>query len=299
MKQKELDFLNYIENEKRYSSHTVINYKNDLDTFFSYLERECIDSFLSIDYKVIRGYLIYLYDMSYSSASISRHISSLRSFYKYLLKEKVVTKNPMIFISNPKREKKLPKFLYENEVEQILAMPDLSTKEGIREAFILEFLYSTGVRVSELCNVCIKDISFSDKKIKILGKGSKERYVLFGSRLEQLLTLYLEESRPYFLKTESPYLFLNDHGNQLKDRRVREILDHLLQKHASKLHISPHMLRHSFATHMLNNGADLRSVQELLGHEDLSTTQIYTHVSNERLRNVYLHAHPRATKKEE
>ena len=292
-------FLNYISIEKRYSSYTVINYENDLNTFFSYLNIEAITSLNEVDYKIIRNYLVYLYDKNYSKASISRHISSLRSFYKYLLKEGYIKDNPMIFISNPKQDKKLPKFLYEEEVEKIFSYPDLSNPKGIREEAILEFLYSTGVRVSELCNTKIKDISFSERKIKILGKGSKERYVLYGKRLEDILNLYLEKSRPFFLKEDSPYLFLNDSGGQLHDRRVRTIIDNLLKKHASKIHISPHMLRHSFATHMLNNGADLRSVQELLGHEDLSTTQIYTHISNERLRNVYLNAHPRAHIKDE
>ena len=292
-------FLNYINIEKRYSSYTVINYENDLNTFFSYLNIETITSLNEVDYKIIRNYLVYLYDKNYSKASISRHISSLRSFYKYLLKEGYIKDNPMIFISNPKQDKKLPKFLYEEEVEKIFSYPDLSNPKGIREEAILEFLYSTGVRASELCNTKIKDISFSERKIKILGKGSKERYVLYGKRLEDILNLYLEKSRPFFLKEDSPYLFLNDSGGQLHDRRVRTIIDNLLKKHASKIHISPHMLRHSFATHMLNNGADLRSVQELLGHEDLSTTQIYTHISNERLRNVYLNAHPRAHIKDE
>lgn len=292
-------FLNYINIEKRYSSYTVINYENDLNTFFSYLNIETITSLNEVDYKIIRNYLVYLYDKNYSKASISRHISSLRSFYKYLLKEGYIKDNPMIFISNPKQDKKLPKFLYEEEVEKIFSYPDLSNPKGIREEAILEFLYSTGVRVSELCNTKIKDISFSERKIKILGKGSKERYVLYGKRLEDILNLYLEKSRSFFLKEDSPYLFLNDSGGQLHDRRVRTIIDNLLKKHASKIHISPHMLRHSFATHMLNNGADLRSVQELLGHEDLSTTQIYTHISNERLRNVYLNAHPRAHIKDE
>lgn len=294
MKNLEEKFLNFLENEKRYSSHTIINYRNDLDTFFSYIESEAISSLEEIDFKVIRNYLVYLYDNNYSKASVARHISSLRSFYKYLLSENIVKDNPMIFITNPKQDKKLPKFLYEEEVEKIFDYPDLSNPKGIREATILEFLYSTGVRVSELSNTKLKDISFSEHKIKILGKGSKERYVLYGKRLSDLLDLYLSKSRPVFDKNNSSYLFLNDSGNQLQDRRVRTIIDNLLKKHASKIHISPHMLRHSFATHMLNNGADLRSVQELLGHEDLSTTQIYTHISNDRLRKVYLNAHPRA-----
>lgn len=296
MKQKKEQFLNYIETQKRYSNHTVINYRNDLNSFFTFLKKEGISSFSDVDFKTIRMYLSYLYEQKYSKNTVSRHISCLRSFYKFLLKENVVTKNPMIFISNPKKDKRLPKFLYESEVETILNIPDKTNPKGIREAVILEFLYSTGVRVSELCNVKLKDISFYDNRVKIMGKGEKERYVLFGSKLKEILNLYLETSRPFFEKNKNDYLLLNDSGNQMHDRRVRSIIDNILKKAEVKMHISPHTLRHSFATHMLNNGADLRTVQELLGHEDLSTTQIYTHISNERLRKVYLDSHPRAHK---
>ena len=297
MNQIIINFLNYIEITKRYSNHTILNYRNDLESFCDFLKKESISSINDIDYKIIRLYLSNLYEKKYSKNTVSRHISTLRSFYKYLLKENIVSKNPMIFISNPKKDKKLPKFLYENEVEELLDIPDKKNPKGIREALILEFLYSTGVRVSELCNVKLSDISFSDNRIKILGKGDKERYVLFGSKLNDLLNLYLNESRPFFEKEKKEYLFLNDSGNQMHDRRVRTIIDNIVKKGEGKIHISPHMLRHSFATHMLNNGADLKTVQELLGHEDLSTTQIYTHISNERLKRVYLESHPRAHKK--
>lgn len=290
-------FLSYLENQLGYSSHTILNYDNDLKAFLSFLQREEIHSYQEIDYKVIRNYLNFLDEKKFSKTTIARHISSLRSFYKYLLKEEVVFKNPTVFISNPKPDKKLPKFLYEREVEKLLAMPKLDNPKGIREALLLEFLYSTGVRVSELCSIKIKDISFSQNCVKILGKGNKERYVYFGKQLDEILRKYLKEARPYFEKAKNDYLFLNDSGNQLHDRRVRTIIDDLLKRSCADFHISPHTLRHSFATHMLNNGADLKTVQELLGHADLSTTQIYTHVSNERLRSVYLKAHPRAYKK--
>ena len=290
-------FLSYLKNQKGYSLHTILNYDNDLKAFLSFLQQEGISGYKEIDYKMIRNYLNYLDKKNFSKTTIARHISSLRSFYKYLLKEEIVSKNPMLFISNPKLDKKLPKFLYEGEVEKLLSLPKLDNPKGIREALLLEFLYSTGVRVSELCSIQKKDISFSEKSVKVLGKGNKERYVYFGKPLAELLKLYLEESRPYFEKARNDYLFLNDSGNQLQDRRVRAIIDDLLKRSCADFHISPHTLRHSFATHMLNHGADLKTVQELLGHEDLSTTQIYTHISNERLRSVYLHSHPRAHKK--
>lgn len=290
-------FLSYLKNQKGYSLHTILNYDNDLKAFLSFLQQEGISVYKEIDYKMIRNYLNYLDKKNFSKTTIARHISSLRSFYKYLLKEEIVSKNPMLFISNPKLDKKLPKFLYEGEVEKLLSLPKLDNPKGIREALLLEFLYSTGVRVSELCSIQKKDISFSEKSVKVLGKGNKERYVYFGKPLAELLKLYLEESRPYFEKARNDYLFLNDSGNQLQDRRVRAIIDDLLKRSCADFHISPHTLRHSFATHMLNHGADLKTVQEILGHEDLSTTQIYTHISNERLRSVYLHSHPRAHKK--
>lgn len=292
-------FLKYLEVQKRYSSHTVLNYAHDLDSFFTFLEREKYKNIKEIDFKVIRNYLSYLYDQKFSKTTVSRHISTLRSFYKYLLKENIVTKNPMIFISNPKQDKKLPKFLSENDTEKILHLSDLSTPKGIREALILEFLYATGVRVSELCQVKLSDITEGEKSIRVIGKGEKERIVYYGSRLQELLTLYLEKSRPFFQKEETSYLFLNDHGKQLQDRRVREIIDQLFKRNSMTYKISPHTLRHTFATHLLNNGADLKTVQELLGHENLAMTQVYTHVSNERLRNVYLHAHPRAQKRDD
>ena len=290
-------FLSYLENQKGYSSHTILNYDNDLKNFLSFLKREEIHAYKEIDYKLIRNYLNFLDERNFSKATIARHISSLRSFYKYLLKEGIVSKNPMLFISNPKLDKKLPKFLYEKEVETLLSMPKLDNPKGLREALLLEFLYSTGVRVSELCSIKVKDISFSEKSVRVLGKGNKERYVYFGKQLDDLLKLYLKESRPYFEKTRNDYLFLNDSGHQLQDRRARALIDNLLKRSCADFHMSPHTLRHSFATHMLNHGADLKTVQELLGHADVSTTQIYTHISNERLRSVYLHSHPRAHKK--
>lgn len=287
-------FLNYLKVNRRYSSHTILNYSNDLESFFTFTKNEGITNILEIDYKFIRNYINYLDLNKYSTASISRKISTLRSFYKYLLKEELISKNPMIFISNPKKEQKLPKFLYEDEINKLFASLDLKTPKGIREALVLEFLYSTGVRVSELCNVKINDISFNDKMIKIYGKGSKERYVLFGDKLLDMINLYLKSSRPIFEKDKNDYLFLNDSGCQLHERRVRDIINDIISKSSFSMHISPHVLRHTFATHMLNNGADLKSVQHLLGHEDLSTTGIYTHISNERLRKVYLSSHPRA-----
>lgn len=289
-------FINYLQ-LKNQSSYTITSYQNDLEKFLDFLNQEAI-SIEATDYKIIRNYLSYLYSKNYAKRTIARHISCLRSFYKYLIKEKVVDKNPMQLISNPKQDQTLPKFLYEKELEQILAIPDTKTSFGLRDAVMLELMYATGVRVSELVSIQITDIDFYNRKIKVTGKGSKERYVLYGTRLQKLLDQYLSDGRNQLKKNKiNQYLLLNHLGNPLTTAGVRTILNKILKVGAVKFHISPHVLRHTFATHMLNGGADLKSVQELLGHENLSTTQVYTHVSNERLRHVYLTAHPRATKK--
>lgn len=287
------DFLDYLKVERHYSKYTIISYKTDLEEYKEYLKSKDIRD---TDYKFIRSYLTYLFDRKYEKKTISRHISTLRSFYKYLLEEKVIKKNPMTLISNPKLDKKLPNFLYYDELEVLLNIPDKSTTLGLRDALILELLYSTGIRVSELINIKMKDINRSDKKILIMGKGSKERYVLYGEVLDHLLDTYIKESRDK-LNKNSDYLILNKNGNQITDRGIRLIISKILKKGEIDYHVSPHTLRHTFATHMLENGADLKSVQELLGHENLSTTQVYTHVTNERLRSVYLKTHPRAKEK--
>lgn len=286
-------FLKYLKIEKNYSINTIESYKKDLLEFNEYLKKKKIKD---VDYKFIRDYLAYMYQKKYMKKTISRHISTLRSFYKYLNNENILNKNPMILISNPKLDKKLPNFLYYDELLVLLNIPNKETTLGLRDALILELLYSTGIRVSELINIKIKDINFNDKKILILGKGNKERYVLYGNTLMELLDLYLNNSRSK-LNKNSEYLILNKNGDKITDRGIRLIIQNILKKGELDYHVSPHTLRHTFATHMLDNGADLKSVQELLGHENLSTTQIYTHVTNERLRSVYLNTHPRAKEK--
>lgn len=289
-----IEFLKYLKREKNYSSYTVLNYGKDLKVFLKFLDESKITNYKAIDYQVMRKYLAYLYELEYSSKSIARHISSLKSLYKYLLKENIVETNPTHLISNPKIEKKLPKFLYYNELEKLLEVPDKNTLFGMRDLTIIETFYSTGIRVSELINIKIEDIDFHEQTIKILGKGNKERIVLYGKVLKEYLERYLP-LRKEIAKTN--HLFINKYGNGLTDRGVRLIIDNILKKGALNYHISPHTLRHTFATHMLDNGADLRVVQELLGHESLSSTEVYTHLSNEHLREVYLNTHPRSGKK--
>lgn len=288
-----ISFLRYLKEEKNYSKFTIINYGKDLKLFLDFLNCEKISTLENVDYPIIRSYLSFLYEKDYSKKTISRNISTLRSFFKYQKSQNMVSKNPMTFVENPKLDKRLPKVLYTKDLETLLNTPDCNTPLGQRNCVILEMFYSTGIRVSELVNLKVSDIHFHDKRIKILGKGSKERYVLYGSVLEKKLNLYLQNGYQELNKNKSDFIFLNKNGNPLTTRGVETILDQVLKKSGLNYHISPHVLRHTFATDMLNNGADLKIVQELLGHENLATTQIYTHVSNERLRQVYLNSHKR------
>ena len=280
-------FLNYIKN-KNYSNYTIDSYNKDLDNFYIYLKQNNTD-IKKVNYKFLRGYLTVLYDKKYSKKTIARHISSLKSFFKYLKKQNIIESNPMNLIKTPKIDKKLPKFLNYDDLEKILSIPDTTTFLGKRNALILELLYSTGVRVSELVNIKLNDIDLSEEKILILGKGNKERYVLFGSKAKEKMLDYLKEKTD-----DSPYLIVNRYGNKITDRGIRKILDSIILEASLSYKISPHTLRHTFATHMLDSGADIEIVKELLGHESLSTTQIYTHVTSESLKRVYSETHPRA-----
>lgn len=291
------DYLHYLKYRKNESDYTVDGYEKDLILFFSFLKEHNIQKIQKIDYPLLRKYLQYLYQKKYAATTMNRHISSLKSFFRYLEKENKVNQNPTLLLSSVKKEKKLPKYIGYNELEHILLLPDVGTPLGQRDSALLEVLYSTGVRVSELVSIQLKDVELSEKRIKIIGKGNKERYVLYGKICEEKILRYVKEGRVKLLKNQqSSYLFLNKNGHKLTDRGVREILNRILLKGGETLRISPHVLRHTFATHLLNEGADLRTVQELLGHENLSTTQIYTHVTSARMKNVYLHAHPRAKK---
>lgn len=290
-------FIEYLEYEKGYSKKTIISYENDLELFNNYLKENKITNIKSIDYNTIRKYLGYLHDNKYEASSVSRKISALRSFFKYNIKEKNITNNPMTLISNPKKEKKLPKYLNYEEIEKLLNSIEMDKKEGIQERLIIELLYSTGIRVSELVNIKIKDIKIKENQINILGKGNKERIVLFGEKAKEIIKLYLNAYKEDFQgNISNQYLLINKKGKQLTTNKIELIVKDVLRKSALKLNISPHTLRHTFATHMLDSGADLKSVQELLGHENLKTTAIYTHISNERLKQVFLNSHPRAKK---
>jgi integrase/recombinase XerC len=290
-------FLNYLKINKGYSDNTTLNYEVDILEFNEYIIEYKIN-FKTLNYQEIKPYLLKLHNMKYKRSTISRKLSSLRSFYKYLTKENVVYDNPFILVSLPKKEKKLPSFLYYNELDDILHIPDISTPLGLRNRLILELLYATGIRVSELVKIKIKDIDTNQKSIRINGKGNKDRDVLYGDYCKDILNIYLNDGYLRLLNNKKcDYLILNNRGNSITERAIRYIIDKIIDDSAMKKHVTPHTIRHTFATHLLDNGADLLTVQELLGHESLSTTQIYTHITNERLRSVYLKSHPRAHQK--
>ena len=292
--EKEIDrFIEYLKYQRNYSDFTCNNYNKDLNEYNSFILSNKIN-YKNMDYNEAKEYVIYLNKKNDAKSTISRKLSSLRTFYKYLVLNNKVESNPFSLVSSPKKEKRIPKFINYNNMEEILNVPNIKTKEGQRERVILEVLYASGVRVSELVNIKLKDIDFSNKNILILGKGSKERLVSFGDYALEYINLYLKEGRNLLLDgVKSDYLIVGKKSEKLTTRRVEQIIDDIIKRTSIKLNITPHMFRHTFATHLLDNGCDLLVVQELLGHASLSSTEIYTHVSNEHLREVYLKCHPR------
>lgn len=287
------DFIKYLNNEKRYPETTITSYKKDLDNYYGFIKAKNIN-YKKISKDEIRSYLKYLDDLKYSKTTISRILSTLRHFYQYLMIQKVIEVNMFKLIKNPKKDKKLPNFLQSDELQKIFDSIDIETPLGIRNRLIVELLYASGLRVSELASLTIDNININTKEIKVLGKGSKERIVFFGEYAKKYLELYLEQSRPILQdKNKTKILLLNNNGDPISTRGIQLVIDNVVRDASLKHNISPHVLRHTFATDLLNNGADLKSVQELLGHSSLSTTQIYTHITNERLRSVYLKTFPR------
>jgi len=321
------EFLNYLQFEKRFSEHTAKCYGTDLQQFTEFLIAHSDSSpsapepisfaqqqagpatalatetkpnvdqlLLSTDVNTVRAYLAQLNEKQYSKSTIARKLATLRSFYKFLVKRNQVISNPVTVVRTPKQDKKLPRFLEYEEVKKLLETPPIDNWLGARDRAILETLYSTGIRVSELVALNMDDVDFLGEVVHVRGKGKKERIAPIGSSALQVIQYYMEfrnkraQSNPNF---DSKVLFVNKHGRRLSTRSVRRKMDKYLKMAGLDPLISPHTLRHSFATHMLNNGADLRSVQELLGHQSLSTTQIYTHLTTKKLKEVYHDAHPR------
>lgn len=298
-------FMAYLRVEKNASPRTLENYLRDLWQFTDFLEKELKLSGTTlvpqlIDHLQVRRYLSHLQQEGLARTSIARKLAALRSFFKFLCREEILEGNPLGSVSTPKLEKRLPHFLYQQDLEKLLNEPN-QTPQGLRDAAILETLYGSGIRVSELVGLNLGDMDLSVNYLRVMGKGSKERIVPIGSFAVKALELYLAKGRPALGANGSCQqngtiepLFLNPKGKRLSDRSVRNIIYKYTGQAGIKEHASPHTLRHSFATHLLDAGADLRSVQELLGHVKMSTTQIYTHVTKERLKNTYQKAHPRA-----
>jgi len=317
------EFLSYLEFEKRFSEHTAKCYGADLRQFGEFIVGRSEDThttaevispagpatavvtqpktgldqlLLSVEVNTVRAYLAFLNEKQYSKSTIARKLATLRSFYKFLVKRERLGSNPVIAVRTPKQDKKLPRFLEYEEVKRLLETPPIDTWLGARDRAILETLYSTGVRVSELVALNMEDIDFLGEVIRVRGKGKKERISPIGSSALQVIQHYMEfrnKRAQSNVNFDSKVLFVNKHGRRLSTRSVRRKMDKYLKMAGLDPLISPHTLRHSFATHMLNNGADLRSVQELLGHQSLSTTQIYTHLTTGKLKEVYQGAHPR------
>ena len=285
-------YINYVLFERRLSKNTASSYKNDLDKFMIYLKDKHINSFKNVSKKDITSYLEYLNKEDVSTSSIARKLTTIKNFYTYLVKTEIIKSNVAETIERPKLRKKLPQVLTIEEVDKLLDL-ELNTKFDYRNKAMLELLYGTGLRISELLNLKLGDIDFSNCIVRCLGKGNKERIVPIGEYVIYYLNSYLEY-RPFLLKNKkSDYLFLNSRGEHLSRFSFFKILKELLRKKGINKHISPHSLRHSFATHILEGGADLRSIQELLGHSDISTTKIYTHISNKQIKEDYENFHPR------
>lgn len=295
-------FLRYCTDVRRLSPNTAEAYSRDVNQFVDFLASEWGEDraydWPSVDYRTVRRFLAHLSRQKYDRSTIGRKLSALRSFFRYLLNEDAVTHNPAAVAPTPKRGQKLPEYLYEDEMEQLLTAPDESTARGQRDRAILEMLYATGVRVSELVAMDVDDIEFDEHQIRVIGKGNRERVVLMGERAIAAVRRYIADGREELLReAQSPdecALFLNASGGRLSVRGVQQrVHEHVLESAASS-RITPHALRHTFATHLLDGGADLRSIQALLGHKSLGTVGIYTHLTTERMKETYNAAHPLA-----
>ncbi len=287
-------FITYLVVERNASPYTARNYRREVGEFLRFLKREGVSSLQHIDRQVLTRYLLWLRAKEYARASIRRRISELRSFFRYLVGQKILESNPIEAISAPKVPQRLPRYLKPEEIGAIMQAPDTSQPLGQRDRAILEILYATGVRVSELAGLDLASLDRAKGEMRARGKGGKERIVLLGQPARDALNLYLREGRPKLLKGKrTSALFLNRSGERLSVRGVQSMLDRCARKAGLKW-VTPHLFRHTFATHMLGGGADLRVVQELLGHTSLSSTQVYTHVSQRRAREVYMNSHPLA-----
>jgi len=295
-------FVDYLEAEKHASRYTVRNYKSDLvgnlqhgseKGFFQFLDSRGIASLEAVDKRVMRDYLGYLVDQRVAKVSLARKLSAIRSFYRYLLRERIIERNPTELTVSPKLDHHLPEFLTVEEITRLLEMPDVSKPLGQRDRAVLELFYAAGMRVSEMAGLNLRQMDLDSREIRVVGKGNKERVVIIGIPAAQALETYLRQTRPKLAtKGSGSAVFLNYKGGRLTERWLQKLLLKYAQNAGLLKKVHPHILRHTFATHLLDGGADLRVVQDLLGHASLSTTQIYTHVTQTQARRVYMASHP-------
>ena len=292
---KELNqFLTSLKHEKNASPHTISSYKRDLVQLASYLEERKV-KLREIDNVVLRGFLARLQEKGNKKSTVARKLAAIRSFFQFCMRKKWLEDNPAKIVATPKQEKYVPSFLSEDEMAKFLDLPQTHQPLDLRDKAVLELLYATGMRVSELAGLNLEDVNFSERLIRVRGKGKKERLIPFGKKAEDCLAFYIR-ARPQIAKgdIEEKTLFLNYRGERLTSRSVERIVDKYIRLTALRRKISPHSLRHSFASHLLSRGADLRVIQELLGHESLATTQKYTHLDLRQLLEVYRKSHPRS-----
>ena len=287
-------YLNYILVEKGLAKKTIESYSRDIVRFLLYIQDHGIDAIADIDTRVILQYLIHLRDSGLATRSRARHLVTLRGFFKFLVQEKIIHQSPAKLVELPKQAQKLPDVLSQTEVERLLRSPDRTSPAGVRDAAMIELLYAAGLRVSELIVLKVQDVNLEACFTRVFGKGSKERVVPFGRYARDSLDLYIQNARPQLLKTfTSPFLFVARAGNPMSRQGFWKLLKRYVLKARIQKNITPHTLRHSFASHLLEGGADLRTVQVMLGHVDISTTQIYTHVARKHLKEIHEKFHPR------
>lgn len=284
-------YLDYLKYNKNYSDKTILNYELDLKDYFNFLKVECLD-YKEVTYNDLMPLFKHFETNKLTNKSIRRHISSIKGFYKYLVNNEIVNANPFIYVNLPKKEQKLPRYLTLSEMLSIFDKMEIKTNYDLRDRLILELMYATGVRVSEVINIKVYDIDFYNNSIKVLGKGSKERIVYYNEVVGDLLSKYMS-IYDSLNKKNLEYLFLNQKGDKLTTKGISYIINQVIKKISFNKHITPHMLRHTFATHLLNNGCSVTTVQELLGHSSIGTTGIYTHVTFDHIKEVYYKTHPR------
>lgn len=294
------EFRSYLKAERHCSSHTILAYENDLKQFcnylMEYLGKEVFDEpkvLNEIDVLAVRGFVNDLYGRQFDRSSIARKLATLRSFFRFLCRQSYLALNPAKGVHAPRLHQKLPSILQMEEAEQLLDFNFGNTPIGLRDRAALELLYATGLRVGEIARLKVRDIEYGSRAISVLGKGNKERMVLYGKKASAALEAYMRTRDEFIQGIDPEFVFLNSRGRRLSETRIRQILTQYLNRMAWQKKISPHTFRHSFATHLLNSGADLRFIQELLGHSSLSTTQKYTHLDTEQLLRTYRKAHPR------